>query len=35
VRQGHYAHDEPGLPPPDLAVDHIADLGKLSARDFL
>ncbi len=36
VRQGHYAreHTPPDLAPPDLAVDAIADLQKVSADRF-
>lgn len=37
VRQGKYAHQElaPDAPKPDREVDHVGDLRRLSADDFL
>jgi len=36
VLQGHYAQDDADLlPPPDITVEHIADLRRCSAADFL
>jgi len=34
VRQGHYASDPPAGPPPDLTVDHIADLLAIDPARF-
>jgi len=34
VRQGHYASESPSGPPPDIAIEHIADLGTLEPVRF-
>jgi FMN phosphatase YigB (HAD superfamily) len=34
VRQGHYASEAPSGPPPDIAVDRIADLLRLDSARF-
>ena len=34
VRQGHYASEPPSGPPPDIAVDHIANLLELDPTRF-